>query len=87
MQQIEINLASLPKKYVDRVAIVGTKDLFFFINIIGKEQEAFVLTPQHAKELLISFTHNIEEYEKKNGKINAEWSPNIKSPFQIENLE
>lgn len=53
---------------------------------IGENATAYALTPAHMKRLSQSLAHQIEEYEKNFGPINAKWSPGIESPIQSKDI-
>ncbi len=54
--------------------------------ITGENGIAYALTPQHMKRLAQYLAHQIEDYEKKFGAINAEWKPGIESPIQTKDI-
>lgn len=53
---------------------------------VGEAVAAYAFTPQHMKRLAQNLAHQVAEYEKNIGKIDAEWSPGIKSPIQTKDL-
>lgn len=50
-------------KFCERINIAQTKDLFLFGMHSGGEVSAFVLTPDHAKQLLRLLQQKVGEYE------------------------
>ncbi len=54
--------------------------------MVGQQGVAYVLTPQHMKRLGQYLGHQLSEYERKFGPINAEWKPGIESPIQTKDL-
>ncbi len=48
----------------------------------GNQANIYSLTPQLTKRLLQHLEYRVSEYEKQNGVINAEWTPNVVSPVQ-----
>lgn len=48
----------------------------------GENAMTYALTPQHAKRFSQWLAYQIEQYEKKHQKIDAEWIPGTKSPLQ-----
>ena len=57
------------------------------IMSVGETANAYALTPPHMKRLVQSLTHQVEEYEKKFGTIEAKWSPGIESPLQSKDIK
>lgn len=78
-------LPEAPKRFAENMAIRFTPEYFVLGINSGSEGTAFALTPAHAKRLQQYLAHRIEEYEKENGEIAAEWDPNVKSPVQRAN--
>jgi hypothetical protein len=54
---------------------------------VGEQAAAYALTPQHMKRVVQSLAHQVEEYEKKFGVINAKWTPGIESPIQSKDIK
>ena len=52
----------------------------------GEAGIAYALTPQHLKRLSQYLAHQVQDYEKQFGTIQAEWSPGIQSPIQTKDL-
>ena len=53
---------------------------------VGETAHAYALTPAHMKRLVQSLSHQVEEYEKKFGAIQAKWAPGIESPIQSKDI-
>ena len=76
------DLQKAPKLLAENIRI-GRSPEYFVIGISsGARAEAYSLTPQHAKRLLQYLEHEIKNFEEENGKITAEWNPNVVSPLQ-----
>ena len=78
-----INLEKLPKKFCENITIAFSEEYFLLAMLNGETIDVYALTPQHIKRLQEYISHQITEYEKKNGKIEGkEWAPGVKSPLQ-----
>ena len=79
-----MDLKTAPKQFCENI-VVGTSPEFFVIGmLVGGTGTAYAVTPQHAKRLHQYLEHNIKEYEKQHGKIDAEWNPNVPSQVQMD---
>jgi len=82
---------NIPKTFCDNanIAIIGGMgDTFVLALLSGGNVHAFALTPEHIKRLSQLVNYNIKGYEKKHGEIKVEaWTPNTKSPFQLQDLK
>ena len=76
-------LQNAEKIFCDRVEGGFTQEFFVMAMASGAEEIHYALTPQHLKRLSQWLKHQVDNYEKEHGTINAEWSPNMKSPFQL----
>lgn len=76
------DLQKSPKMFCENIKIGFTPEYFVLALSSGVQATIYTLTPQHAKRLLQYLTHEIEQFEKTNGTINADWNPNIVSPVQ-----
>lgn len=76
-----------PKQFCDNIQIGFSEDAFMMAVFSGESAGVFALTPQHAKKLAQYLAHNVSEYEAKHGTIDAEWTPNVKSPLQTSDIE
>ncbi len=77
----------IPKQFCENVAVGHSQENFVVVMSVGETAQAYALTPQHMKRLAQSLTHQIGEYEKKFGAINAKWSPGIESPIQSKDIK
>jgi hypothetical protein len=79
-----------PKTYCDNAnmaATGGTGDMFLLGLMSGGQAQVFAFTPEHIKRTYQMMSHNIKEYEKKQGEIKVdEWNPEVKSPLQVQDL-
>lgn len=82
-----MDLKKAPKQFCDNIQIGFSEDFFVMAVYSGESAGVFTLTPQHAKRLLQYLQHNVENYEEQHGTIEAEWTPNVKSPLQTTDLE
>jgi hypothetical protein len=81
-----MDLNKLPKQFCDSITVAYTPEFFAFVMINGDEMDAYSLTPAHAKRLMQYLAHNVSEYEKQFGGIEAEWKPGVQSPIQMVDL-
>ena len=77
----------IPKQFCENVVAGHSAENFVMIMSVGETANAYALTPQHMKRLVQSLSHQVEEYEKKFGAINAKWSPGIESPLQTKDIK
>jgi len=83
MKQEELKKA--PKMFCESVSVAFTPEYFVMGLTSGSQGSIYTLTPQHAKRLQQYLSHQINEFEEKNGEIVAEWDPKIVSPVQRAN--
>lgn len=76
------DLKKAPKMFCESINVAHTVEYFVMSLSSGSESSIYSLTPQHAKRLEQYLSYQLQEYEKQHGVINAQWSPNIKSPIQ-----
>ncbi len=81
-----MDLNKVPKQFCENVVIGLSQELFVMGMLNGEGGSFFALTPQHMKRLSQYLTHQITEYEKNFGAINAQWSPFVQSPIQTKDL-
>ncbi len=74
-----------PKLFCESVSLAYTPEYFVLGLTSGNQGTLYTITPQHAKRLQQYLSHQIKEYEQKNGEIDAKWDPNIVSPVQRAN--
>jgi hypothetical protein len=79
------DLKKAPKLFCESINIGFTPEYFVMGLSSGNQGTIYSLTPQHAKRLQQYLTHQISEYEKEHGPVNAKWNPNIVSPVQRAN--
>jgi hypothetical protein len=77
----------IPKQFCENVVAGHSEENFVLLMNVGENATAYALTPQHMKRLVQSLSHQVEEYEKKFGPINAKWSPGIESPLQSKDIK
>lgn len=83
MKQDELKKA--PKMFCESVSLAFTPEYFVMGISSGSQGSIYTLTPQHAKRLQQYLTHQLKEYEEKNGEVDAKWDPNVVSPVQRAN--
>lgn len=76
------DLQSAPKIFCENIKLGFTPEYFAMGLSSGDESTIYSLTPGHAKRLLKYLEHEVLQYERVHGTINAEWSPHIVSPVQ-----
>lgn len=76
------DLQKAPKLFCENIKLGFSPEFFIMGLSSGAQTSIFSLTPQHTKRLLQYLKHEVEQYEKVNGEIKAEWNPNIVSPVQ-----
>lgn len=79
-------IAEAEKVFCEKVNGGFTQEFFVMAMCSGSDEKYYALTPQHLKRLSQWLAHQVTEYEKQHGAINAEWNPNMKSPFQPPNV-
>ena len=82
--QKKIDIQNAPKQFCENITVGFNKEFFVMAMLNGGQGTAYALTPGHLKRLQQYLGHQLGQYEKEYGKIEAEdWDPNIKSPIQI----
>lgn len=76
------DIKSAPKILCESVNVGYTKEFFVASLNSGDEADFFAFSPQHMKRLAQYLGHQIKDYEKEHGEINANWKPEIVSPVQ-----
>ncbi|MCB9815586.1 hypothetical protein H6785_03360 [Candidatus Nomurabacteria bacterium] len=74
-----------PKLFCESISVAFTPEYFVMGLTSGNQGTIYSLTPQHTKRLQQYLAHQVEEFESKHGKIEANWDPNIVSPVQRAN--
>ena len=77
----------IPKQFCENVVAGHSDENFVMLMSVGETAQAYALTPSHMKRLVQSLSHQVEEYEKKFGPIQAKWSPGIESPIQSKDIK
>ncbi len=80
------DLQKAPKLFCENIKIGYSPEFFVMALSSGTQSSIFSLTPHHAKRLQQYLTHEIAQFEKTHGEINATWNPNIVSPVQTVNF-
>lgn len=80
------DLAKIPKQFCENVLAGHTMESFVMVMLVGETAHAYALAPEHMKRLVQSLSHQVAEYEKRFGTIDASWSPGIESPIQTKDL-
>ena len=78
------NIEHAPKQFCESVTIGFSNEYVAMGMASGQSATVYALTPQHAKRLAQYLQHEVERFEKQFGEIDAQWSPNVKSPMQID---
>jgi hypothetical protein len=76
------DMKKAPKVFCESINVAFTPEYFIMSLSSGEQSSIYSLTPQHTKRLQQYLTHQVAEFEKANGEIKAQWSPNIVSPIQ-----
>lgn len=79
------DLKKAPKMFCESINVAFTPEYFIVGLTSGNQGSIYTLTPQHAKRLQQYLTHQINEFEEKQGTIDAKWDPKIISPVQRAN--
>lgn len=81
-----------PKTYCDdsnMAVMAGTiGDMFLLALRSGANAQIFALTPGHVKRFSQLINFNVKNFEEKNGPIKVDdWTPEIKAPFQVQDIK
>lgn len=71
-----------PRIFCESANIGFTQEYFVFALNSGNQTDYYTISPQHAKRLQQYLSHQISEYERKNGEIKAKWDSSVISPLQ-----
>ncbi|MDO8624155.1 MAG: hypothetical protein Q7R54_02255 [bacterium] len=82
-----MDLNKIPKQFCENVVVGHSGENFVMGMIVGETITAYAFTPQHMKRLAQNLAHQVSEYEKAMGTIEAAWSPGIESPIQTKDLK
>ena len=81
-----MDLSKVPKQFCENISCAFSQEYFVMSMLTGEDSETYALTPQHMKRLAQYLAHQIGEYEKQFGEIQAQWSPGIQSPIQTKDI-
>ncbi len=84
---MHIDLTKVPKQLCENISVAFSQEYFVMAMITGGEGKAYALTPQHMKRLAQYLAHQLADYEKKFGEVNAAWVPGMQSPIQTSDLK
>ena len=76
------DLQSSPKLFCENIRVGFTKEHFVLGLSSGDDASVYALSPAHIKRLRDYLAHEITQYEKEHGEIEAKWNPSIVSPVQ-----
>jgi hypothetical protein len=76
----------IPKQFCENVVAGHSAENFVLVMSVGETVQAYALTPPHMKRVAQSLAHQVAEYEKQFGSIDATWSPGIESPIQSKDI-
>jgi tRNA C32,U32 (ribose-2'-O)-methylase TrmJ len=76
------DIKKAPKLFCESIHIAYTPEYFVMALSSGTQASIYSLTPEHTKRLQQYLTHQISEFEAKNGEIQADWNAKIVSPIQ-----
>ncbi len=74
------------KQFCENITVAFSREFFVMGMLTGEAGIMYALTPQHMKRLSQYLAHQIADYEKQFGTINAEWVPGIQSPIQTKDI-
>lgn len=81
-----MDFENIPKQFCENVVAGHTREHFVVIMSVGNNAAAYALTPQHMKRVVQSLSHQLAEYERQFGTVDAHWSPGIESPLQTKDI-
>lgn len=81
-----MDLAKVPKQFCENISVAFSQEFFVMAMLTGENGITYALSPQHMKRLAQYLAHQIEDYEKQFGEIEAEWKPGIQSPIQTKDV-
>lgn len=76
----------VPKQFCENITVAFSQEFFVMGMLTGESGVMYALSPQHMKRLSQYLAHQIADYEKQFGAINAEWVPGIQSPIQTKDI-
>ena len=81
-----MDVNKIPKQFCENVVAARSKEHFVLGMLAGENGTFFALSPEHFKRLVQNLAHQLGEYEKEFGKIDAEWVPGVQSPIQTKDV-
>jgi hypothetical protein len=81
----QLNIDQIPKQFCDKIMVGSSNQVFILMPIVGTNATAFVITPEHAKDLLKKLSEQVLNFEK-NVRTIAEVDAGIPSPIQMSDL-
>jgi hypothetical protein len=81
-----MDLNKIAKQFCENIVVAFSKEFFVMGMLTGEQGATYALTPQHIKRLAQNLAHNVADYEKQFGTIDAQWSPGIQSPIQTKDV-
>lgn len=81
-----MDINKIPKQFCENITVAFSQEFFVMGMLTGENGVMYALTPQHMKRLLQYLTHQVADYEKSFGDINAQWQPGIQSPIQTKDV-
>lgn len=81
-----MDLNKIPKQFCENIMVAFSKEFFVMGMLTGETGVTYALTPQHIKRLSQNLAHNVADYERQFGAIDAEWTPGIQSPIQTKDV-
>ena len=81
-----MDLNKVPKQFCENISVGFSQEYFVMTMLTGENGITYALTPQHMKRLAQYIAHQITDYEKQFGTIQAEWTPGIQSPIQTKDV-
>ena len=81
-----MDLNKIPKQFCENIMVAFSQEFFVMGMLTGETGVTYALTPQHMKRLAQNLAHNVADYEKQFGPIQAEWTPGIQSPIQTKDV-
>ena len=81
-----MDINKIPKQFCDNVVAARSKESFTVGMLAGENGTFFALSPEHFKRLVQNLTHQLSEYEKEFGNVDAEWVPGVQSPIQTKDI-
>ena len=81
-----MDISKVPKQFCENVLAARSKETFTLGMLVGEAGTFYALSPEHFKRLVQNLEHQLAEYEKEFGKIDAQWVPGVQSPIQTKDI-